>query len=425
MSSSSFPIGADSFYMWNDRLDFSDYIGVTFYIETPFDPERAGLGLAIEQSVLTTKVDKTDVSNQLAAFAAKLSRVEKVGETTDTSVPLYQIDNVAYQISGKQSPFLNQAFVTLEFPISIFGASLIALWNTIGGEVHRVGFLSSCRLTEIRFPDSFIEPFSGPIHGTNGIRERLGVFDRPLFCRAARPATGLTTVQMLSINREVLEGGFDLVKDDELTFDYSQSRFEGRVKAMMKLVKDVEQKTGERKGYIANLVGDTESLMERAELAERAGVSGVLVAPGLQGFDIARVLARRFSFFILYHNSWFDVITRNPKFGVSPSVILKMQRLMGVDMALTPGDFATSQADAGEELRCMEACLGKFGKLLPIFPVIAGGKRASHLFDYAAKVGGADFMVIAATHVDNHPKGARQGASEFRDAWSRGVKKVA
>jgi ribulose 1,5-bisphosphate carboxylase large subunit-like protein len=50
-------------------------------------------------------------------------------------------------------------------------------------------------------------------------------------------------------------------------------------------------------------------------------------------------------------------------------------------------------------------------------PIIRGGKQPEHLAQYTADIGSPDYMITAATWLDNHPQGMQAGARAFRDAW--------
>lgn len=108
---------------------------------------------------------------------------------------------------------------------------------------------------------------------------------------------------------------------------------------------------------------------------------------------------------------------KNYRFGVSDEVMIKMQRVSGADMILVPGPFATASSRIEDEEGFIEACGGFLGKLRRSLPVIAGGKSPAELGRYATTVGSTDFMVIAATAVDEHPSGLEARARAFREAW--------
>ena len=59
------------------------------------------------------------------------------------------------------------------------------------------------------------------------------------------------------------------------------------------------------------------------------------------------------------------------------------------------------------------------GHIAPCWPIIAGGKRPERMGDYIAQIGSRDFMVIAASAVDDHPGGLAAGAQAFRAALER------
>jgi ribulose-bisphosphate carboxylase large chain len=223
---------------------------------------------------------------------------------------------------------------------------------------------------------------------------------------------------MLKINESVLRGGFDAIKDDELTCNTPLSPFMDRIKMMVNLVRRMEEETGERKYYIANIIASPLRTFELADAAAEAGANAVLVSSLLQGFEIAGEIARRTGLAVLSHNSWHDALCRHPRFGVSHALHFKMERISGADMIMLPGNFATDYIDQGEAQDCLSACVNSLGDIKPSLPIIAGGKRANNLMQYLGAIGSTDFMIIAATAVDTHPEGIEAGARAFREAWS-------
>jgi ribulose-bisphosphate carboxylase large chain len=282
--------------------------------------------------------------------------------------------------------------------------------------VHRMGFLNAVRLVDLEIPDQLLARYRGPLHGIDGLREGLGVFDRPLLCRPSLPV-GLDTKEMLRIGEQVLLGGFDIVKDDELTFDNAASPFRERVRGMVEMKKRVEDLTGEKKHYIANVIEGPIEALELADVAVEEGADGLLVAPALQGLEIASVLGRRTGAVTFAHPAWADVSTRHPRFGVSAALVCKLLRLSGADMVSLPGDFATFDSDPEEARACITACTGPLGGLKPSLPVMFGGKRPAGFPMYVEAAGGYDFMIIATNAVDAHPEGMAAGARAFREAW--------
>ncbi len=417
MSTETFEKHGSEIFLWNETCNPSDYVEAEYYLETAADPMHAAIAIAKEQSATTSEIPGIIGKHDLQPFSARVISAEIIGETSNQLLPPYWLKTPVYTLAHAKPSGFWKIRARIAYPIADFGYSLTHLWNAAGGEIHRLGFLNAVRLTDIVFPSEYLSHFSGPRYGIIGIRQKLGITDRPLFCRSMRPAVGMNTSQMLEINRQVLMGGFDMVKDDELTADTRISVFKERVIRMMKMLREVEDKTGEKKYYIANIIDDISKSFELADIAAQAGVNGVLLAPAIQGINIAKEIARRTDLAILSHITWQDCLSRHPKFGISDACFFKLQRICGADMLILPGNFATEMADDRESSENLKACIGTLGSITASLPVIAGGKTPEQLQHYVRCIGNTDFMIIAASAVDRHPKGPEAGARVFRDAW--------
>lgn len=406
-------------YLWHDNLDPDNYIEATYYFETAVSPEVTAIAMAKEQSAITGGIASIDPAYDFSPYTARVTSVQPLGETGDTMLPFYRLSTPLYStgVYRKRGYWCGKAKIA--FPIANFGPRLTNLWSAAAGELHRLGFLNALKMLDLDLPKSFLNQFSGPIYGISGIKSQLRIEDRPIFCRSTRPAVGLTTEMMLKINEAVLRGGFDAIKDDELTCDTPLSPFMDRIKPMVNLVRRMEEETGEKKYYIANIIASPLRTFELADAAVKAGANAVLISPLVQGFEIAGEIARRTGLAVLCHNSWEDTLGRHPRFGVSRALYFKMQRISGADMIILPGDFATDYIDQGEAEKGLSACVDSLGSIRPSLPIIAGGKRADHLMQYLGAIGSTNFMIIAATAVDTHPEGIEAGARAFREAWSQ------
>jgi ribulose 1,5-bisphosphate carboxylase large subunit-like protein len=404
-----------SLFLWNDSLKINDYIIANYYVETSLDPEFTAIAIAMEQSATTTLLKGFKKFN-LSDSTARVISVKVRGESEEIILPQYRLKTAVYTGNYKDKGFYN-CLIKIAFPIANFERSLTNLWNAVGGEITRMGFINTTRIIDIDFPENYLENFKGPLYGIKGIRDRFKIEKRPIFVRSTRPAVGLKTKEMVEIARRVLRGGFDGVKDDELTVDNSISSFKERVKKMVDMIKRVEDETGEKKFYIANIIDDPIKTLKLAEIAVKAGVDGLLIAPAIQGLGMVREISKLTGLPVLSHNSWVEFLTRHPKFGVKENVWLKIQRISGADMIMLPGNFATEFIDRESEIECLSAFFSKLGKIFPSFPVLAGGKTPEGLRDYLKRIGSGDFILIAATAVDSHPDGIEEGARRFREAW--------
>jgi ribulose 1,5-bisphosphate carboxylase large subunit-like protein len=227
---------------------------------------------------------------------------------------------------------------------------------------------------------------------------------------------GLSVEAMREINAHVLRGGFDAVKDDELTPAGPDADYRRRIGMLAAGAREAEQQTGEGKLFFANVIGDLPASMAQIEIARDCGADGVIIAPAIQGLAAAQWFIRHTDLPLLAHNTVDDVFTRSPRFGVSPAVYLTLLRVSGADLLFLPGNFGSGTEDRGEIAAAVSACLAPLAHVRPCLPIIAGGKRPERMGDYLAQIGSPDFMVIAASAVDEHPAGPLAGARAFRDA---------
>ncbi len=407
-------------FIWDETLKIEDYILATYYIETSLDPEFSAIAIAMEQSATTTKISGVKDFN-LSPFTARVVSIEILGETEEIILPPYKLNTSIYKGEYKEKGY-HSCRVKIAFPIANFQKSLINLWNAVGGEVHRIGFLNTVKIMDIEMSERYLDEFKGPLYGIHGIRKKFGIKNRPIFVRSTRPAVGLTTEEMVEIARKVLKCGFDGVKDDELTVDNSISPFEERIKKMVEMVRKVEDETGEKKFYIANIIDEPLKTLRLAELAVKEGVDVLLVSPVLQGLGIVRYISEMTGLPVMSHNSWNDFLTRHPRCGVSEELWIKIQRIGGADMIFLPGNFATDMAEREVEKGCISACCSELGNILPSLPVLAGGKTPQGLKSYVERVGFPEFLLIVATAVDGCPDGIEEGAKRFREAWDMTLK---
>jgi ribulose 1,5-bisphosphate carboxylase large subunit-like protein len=404
------------FFVWKDELNPNDYISASYTVYTSHDPEAAAIGIAKEQSCSTTQFFSQPPIDGIDAFTARVVNVSVRNEHSEYHAVPYYLNTPVYKTQTSTEK-IQELEITIAYPTAIFEFGITRIWNIIFGEIPRLGYLTGFRCNDINFPERLLAQFPGPRFGVPGIREKLNVFDRPLFCRSMRPAVGLPTDEMIAINRTVLTGGFDIVKDDELTYDTDRSGFLNRIRRMVDMKKSVEDATGEKKMYVANIIDDHFNSFRYAELAAKEGVDALLVSVHLQGMSIISEVSKISGLAILSHNTCGDFTTRLPYWGASDEVMIKIQRMLGADFVITPGEFSTPYIDDEKTKKVVSACRNDDVPYKAALPILQGGKTSSQLPQYFESVGSADFMLIVAAAVDNSPKGQLAGAKAFREGW--------
>ena len=411
----------DERLFWREgRDDPGQFVFVDYYVETPFELQSAAVFMAEEQSLPVDIAGKLPVPLETEQRLAKIVAVSAKTPVDSQLLPTYWLGEFGEdERRCLNSRTFSAGEITLAFPVAGFGDNLTHLWSVVYGELPRHGTLSAFQILDIRFPDEVLGRFPGPAFGVQGLREQMDVFNRPIFARSTQPPVALSSDSMAEIAAEVLYGGFDFIKDDELTLNDPLSPFEERIPHMVKRLAEVSEECNEKKLFFANIIDSPLKSIERMAFAEAAGVDGIVVATGMQGIEFIREVRARCRVPILAHNAGIDMQTRHPRFGVDYALSIKLDRLCGGDLAMLPGAALTDGGDDGQLRRCLDACLGKLGPHKPVLPILAGGKTSEALGDYCDALGTADFMLIVASDVDNDPSGLRAGARRYRAAWER------
>jgi ribulose-bisphosphate carboxylase large chain len=411
LSSGNLVLPADTApFCWQSELQSDEHIFVTYRVTSTCSGEEAALGMAMEQSASTLHIDGYTSSDMLEDWTIRICRVQALAEEDNATVPQYFLNTEVY---AQQTARGRLYEIELAVPSRLLGNKPAQLLNVLVGELPRLGFLTSFRLTEVRLPDTF---GPGPSFGQAGILNLLGKEHGPILCRAMRPGVGLDTQTMAALNRDVMVGGFHLVKDDELICFADLDAYRHHLETMISVRDEAMQIAGEHKLYLANLFCEPDELIPRWELACELGVDGVLVAPFIQGLGVLPMLAKQQQMPLLAHNSFADMLSRHTGWGIDDAALYHWLRHLGADWFVTPGSFATPEMPVQASRQLMESATGECGSMRPMMPNLQGGKFPDNLTSYRDAVGNTNFMLIVAHWVDSHRDGLKHAARHFREA---------
>lgn len=217
--------------------------------------------------------------------------------------------------------------------------------------------------------------FSGPRFGIPGLRQRVGVHDRPLLCSALKPM-GQSPRELAGLAYAFALGGIDIIKDDHGLTDQPFCPYRERVSACAEAVAKANAETGRRCLYVPNVTAPAPLLAGRVQWARQQGAGGVLIAPGLTGFDTLRALAadEQVGLPVISHPALLGSLVTSPDNGLSHALLFgQLQRLAGADASIYPnygGRFAFSRAECAA---IAGSCRAPLGRYLPIFPTPGGG----------------------------------------------------
>jgi 2,3-diketo-5-methylthiopentyl-1-phosphate enolase len=401
-------------FLWSGALRSADYVVARYWVGSLISPEDTAINMAMEQSAATLRIDGYFEPDSLTSWTIRVLGARASSRpVTPTAVPPYNLPTEVYGgMQAKGGKAIHSLEIELAIPRCLLAGKPAQLMNVVVGELPRLGFLLAFCLLEAPLPGEF---GPGPAFGADGIRSRLGVAG-PVLCRSMRPGVGLDRATQARLNRDVLEGGFHAVKDDELAVFAGLQDFRTHLQAMVAARDAASQVSGERKAYIANLICEPAELAERFEVAVELGVDGVLVAPFIQGLGVLPYLARQGKLPILAHNTGADLLVRHPEWGLSDGAVCSWLRRLGADWVVSPGGFAASREVLPQEAEFVAASQVPLEGVRRVMPILQGGKEPDGLPGYLKAVGNRDFMLIVASWVDRHPDGLKAGARAFRRA---------
>ena len=239
--------------------------------------------------------------------------------------------------------------------------------------------LPGITVEDIRLSEEMMEWFPGPKYGTEGIRKKLGVYERPLTFTALKPM-GLPTEALADEAYRCALGGIDLLKDDHGLMDQPFSDYESRVKAVCEAVRRGNEEGGGHTLYIPNLSGSVSRIMDRVRCAEECGAGGIMLAPGLIGYDTMQYVASHTELSVTAHPAMAGCFLDKGAGGFACGLIMGLlPRLCGADLTVFPnygGRFSLT------EEQCMDIvkeCNREYGGMPSILPCPSGGMTFDRL----------------------------------------------
>ncbi len=396
------------FFASRASLDAESYIELDYVFECVGDPREAAASICREQSTAQWKRVGVDEDFR-TRHGAKVLQLDAEVRASGFSI----------EVPNAPQGQVHTCRVTIAHPHGNFGARLPNLMSAVMGEgVFFVPGVPIIRLEDLRFPASYLARFAGPKFGIAGIRERLGVYDRPIFIGVIKPNIGLAPEPFSQIAAEAWLGGLDIAKDDEMLADTEWSPLTARSALLGATAARTAAATGERKIYMANVTDEVSRLTALHDIAVRNGAGALLVNALPVGLSGVRMLADHTTVPIFGHFPMIAAMSRIPGYGIHSRVFTRLQRLAGCDAVIMPGLGPRMLVPEREVLENVAACLEPMGPIRAALPVPGGSDSAATLPQVYRKLGTRDFGFIAGRGIFGHPDGPRAGARSVRDAWT-------
>jgi 3-oxoisoapionate-4-phosphate decarboxylase len=394
----------------------SQFIRLTYRIETSGSIEKLADKIASDQST-GTFVDLPGETEELKNRVA--ARVVAIRNLQPAQTPSYP--------TAEAGPF-KRADVDIDFPFDAIGTDLTALMTIAVGGVYSIKSFSGIRVVDMKLPEAFRGAYDGPQFGVRGSRKLTGVFDRPIIGTIIKPALGLRPHESAALVKEVVEAGADFVKDDEKLMSPSYSSLEERVKAIMPIILDHEQKSGKKCMYAWGISAiDPDQMMRNHDVVFKAGGNCAVININSIGMGAMAFLRKRSGLVLHAHRNGWDVLTRHPGLGMDFKVYQQFWRLLGVDQFQINGirvkywepdeSFVESFKAISTPMFAPDDC--------PL-PVAGSGQWGGQAHDTYERTGRTqDLMYLCGGGIVSHPSGAAAGVRAVRQAWEAAVEGIA
>jgi len=386
-------------------------ITATYYIETPYAPEKAAAVLAGEQSSGTFVAVPGETEELKQRFAARVESVDLLETVNEPAIP------GATSATGKY----NRAIVKISWSIENFGYNLPVMVSTLQGNLYEITQFTGLKLMDIELPPSFESRFSGPSFGIVGCKKLTGVNDRPSIGTIIKPSIGLTPEQTAAMVKTLAEAGIDFVKDDELLSSSANSNFNDRVDAIMKVINAHADKTGKKVMFAFNISGEIDEMLQRYEKILQSGGTCAMVSINSVGLSATKKICDQKQLAIHAHRNGWGMLTRHPLLGINFKAYQKIWRLAGVDQLHVNGIQNKFWESDDSVVASIEACLKPMYNHKTVLPVVSSGQWGGQAFETYRRTKTVDLLYMAGGGIMAHPMGAAAGVTALQQAWKAAV----
>ncbi len=386
-------------------------ITATYFIETPYAPEKAAAVLAGEQSSGTFVAVPGETEELKQRFAARVESVEVLETVNEPAIP---------GAASKEGKY-HRAIVKVSWSIENFGYNLPVMVSTLQGNLYEITQFTGLKLMDIELPASFGKQFKGPAFGIEGCRTLTGVQDRPLIGTIIKPSIGLSPEQTAAMVKTLAEAGIDFVKDDELLSSSGNSNFNDRVDAVMKVINAHADKTGKKVMYAFNISGEMDEMLQRYEKIINSGGTCAMVSINSVGLSAAKKICDQQQLAIHAHRNGWGMLTRHPLLGIDFKAYQKIWRLAGVDQLHVNGIQNKFWESDDSVVSSIEACLTQLFNHKKVLPVVSSGQWGGQAFETWRRTETVDLLYMAGGGIMAHPMGAAAGVTALQQAWKAAV----
>jgi ribulose-bisphosphate carboxylase large chain len=367
-----------------DEIDSERYIKGYYFLESKKGVRDAAWNLAIGQSVGNPLVRLERETDELffnhSCVVKNCPDLELFSGRVEIGFPVANID------------FASDGIAQL-------------LCFLMGGQLD-IDTIETCWLEKLVIPDWVIEKyFKMPKYGITGARDFTNTHDKPLLGGICKPKTGISPSILLDMVKEMVEGGVNFIKEDEIMANPDVCPLEKRVSLISDYIRD------KNVVYCFCINSDPAHILDRVKFVHQEGGNGIHINfwSGMGVYKSVRDLD--LPLFMHFQKSGDKILTnKKHAFHIDWSVICYLAGLMGVDFIHT-GMWGGYASDDENDLRNTMGILHSRN----VVPALSCGMHPGIVNTITEKFG-INYLANCGGALHGHPSGTVAGAKAMRQA---------
>jgi len=370
---------------FRESVDPEKYLIVTYHMSSTISLKKAAYDLAIGQSMGNPN--------------------ERNSWETDEMFERHSCLVLSTTLEDAKEGFVDIAFAVENTDWD--GDGIAHLMCQISGGQADIDHITRSRVIDLKIPQSVRKHFHTPKYGISGLRAFNQQFDKPFMGGIVKPKTGLSPARLLEMVKQMVDGGVDFIKEDEILSNPQFCSLADRVP----LISNYIQNCGRAVKYCFSINGDPHVIESRVKFIASEGGNGVHINfwSGLGVYHSIRRLD--LPIYLHYQKSGDKAITHHANaFGISWYVMCQLAALAGVD-SLHAGMYGGYLSDEETQLNILMKML----QTNNVIPGLSCGMHAG-LVNHITEHVGNDYLANTGGAIHGHPRGTTAGCKAMRQA---------
>lgn len=291
--------------------------------------------------------------------------------------------------------------VLVEWPEANFGTEGINyLLSVLMGGQCDIDLIEGCRLMELDL-GSQSRHWPGPKYGVSGLRKALSLSHRPFIGGIIKPKIGLDPLQLAEVVSQMIEGGCDIIKEDEILANQFWCPMERRLSLLEPMLE------GRNILYLVCVTGDGSEVWKKARKVSEYGPQFGVHCNLWAGMGTYKDLREHCEMPIFFQKSGDRTWTTGP-FSLDYSVLCQLLHYAGCDMAhvgMYGGYLTNTVAELKDRIGALQTTLPSFS--CGMNPALA--RKCHDLF-------GNDILLMSGGWIHGQSDGIAQAVRRLKGA---------